>query len=261
MSVETQSNFAGALFDAARPIPAEVTSRNTPRPAKRFAVYRNNVVTGLIGALKTRFPAIVGIVGEEFFGAMAQVFVTDHPPRSPLLMTYGDNFPEFIERFAPAADLPYLADVARIEAARTRACHAADVVPIDPSRFHSLVPTDLARLRVILHPSAEIVRSIHPVVTIWAMNSGEIEPAPIENWHPQDALVLRPALEVEVRQLPPGGAAFLAALAQGHPLAKAAEAALADQPDFDLTANLAGLIGSGLVTDVVSTEPDEDLLP
>jgi hypothetical protein len=109
----------------------------------------------------------------------------------------------------------------------------------------------LAAMRVRLHPSAEIVRSTHPVVTLWAMNSGELEPAPIEDWRAQDALVLRPLLDVEVRLLPAGGAAFLAALAEARPLAQAAEAALADHAEFDLTANLAGLIGSGLVADVV----------
>jgi hypothetical protein len=60
---------------------------------------------------------------------------------------------------------------------------------------------------------------------------------------------------VEVRALPPGGAAFLLALAAGRPLGEAAEAALADDPDFDLTGNLAGLIGSGLARDIVFPQP------
>jgi hypothetical protein len=61
---------------------------------------------------------------------------------------------------------------------------------------------------------------------------------------------------VEVRALPPGGAAFLLALAAGRPLAQAAEAAIADDPNFDLTGNLAGLIGSGLVRDIIFPEPE-----
>ena len=61
----------------------------------------------------------------------------------------------------------------------------------------------------------------------------------------EDALVSRPHLDVEVRALPPGGAAFLLALAKGLPLGEAAEAALADDPGFDLAVNIAGLIGAG----------------
>jgi len=104
-------------------------------------------------------------------------------------------------------------------------------------------------------PSPEIARSPYPIVTIWAMNSGEQELAPIENWHGEDALISRPSLQVEIRALPPGGAAFLLALAAGLPLGRAAEAALAEEPNSNLTGNLAGLIGSGLVRDIVVPEP------
>ena len=43
----------------------------------------------------------------------------------------------------------------------------------------------------------------------------------------EDALIARPEMDVAVRRLPPGGAAFLEALAQGAPLADAAEAQIA----------------------------------
>ena len=112
-----------------------------PRSARRFAVYRNNVMVTLSKALKSRFPAVDKIVGEEFFGAMARVFVSERPPRSPLLATYGDEFADFIATFEPASDLPYLADVARLEAARTRAYHSADAVPIDADGLTALDPS------------------------------------------------------------------------------------------------------------------------
>ena len=123
-------SFADALLDADQPVPAGIIAHNTAVPSRRFAVYRNNVVTGLVKALRSRFPVTETIVGEEFFAAMARIFVTAQPPRSPLLATYGDAFPAFIVTFEPARDLPYLADVARLEAARTRAYHAADAPPV-----------------------------------------------------------------------------------------------------------------------------------
>ena len=88
-------------------------------------------------------------------------------------MFYGDSFPDFIASFAPAAELIYLADVARLEAARTRAYHAADAEPVDPTRLKALDQDALAELRIVPHPSAQIVRSRHPIVSIWAMNSGD----------------------------------------------------------------------------------------
>ena len=206
-------------------------------------------------------PVVEKIVGEAFFGAMARVFVVERPPRMPLLATYGDDFAAFIAGFEPARELPYLADVARLEAARTRAYHAADATPLDAGRFAALDAGLVGGIRVDLHPSAEIVRSPHPIVTIWAMNSGQRALAPIEDWRGEDAIVVRPYLDVEVRILPPGGAAFLLSLAKDMTLGEAAEAAVTDCSEFDLTRNLAGLIGWGLVQDLILPEPQKHGLP
>src|SRR5258708_1219111 len=256
-----ETSFADALLNADRPVPYGITAHNAAVPTRRFAVYRNNVVVGLGKALKSRFPVVEKIVGEEFFTAMALVFVKEQPPRSPQLATYGDEFPAFITAFKPARGLPYLADVARLEATRPGSYHAADVTPVGAEHFATVDCHAVEAIRVDMHPSIGIVRSAYPIVTIWAMNSGEQELAPIENWRGEDALVARPYLEVQVRALPQGGAAFLLALAAGRPLGAAAEAALADDPDFDLAGNLAGLIGSGLVRDILVPEPESHLQP
>ena len=252
-----ETSFADALLDANAPVPHNIAADDAAAPRRRFAVYRNNVVTGLRKALASRFPVVEKLVGKEYFAAMALAFVREKPPHSPLLATYGDHFPSFIAAFEPARELPYLADVARLEAARTYAYHAADAASIGADRFAKLDSTAIGDIRIDVHPSTGVVRSPYPIVTVWAMNGGEQELAPIGNWCSEDALVCRPHLEVQVRALPPGGAAFLLALAAGQPLGAAAEAALADDPDFDLTGNLAGLISSGLVREIVLPERKE----
>ena len=254
MRAAFETSFADALLNPDRPLPKSIIAHNAAIPSRRFAVYRNNVVSSLVKALGSRFPVIEKIVGKEFFAAMARVFVIGQPPRSPLLATYGDEFAAFIAAFEPAREMPYLADVARLEAARTEAYHAADAASVDASRFAALDAGIVGGIRVELHPSVRIVRSLHPVVTIWAMNSNEQALAPIDNWRREDALVSRPCLDVEIRALPPGGAAFLLALAAARSLGEAAEAAFDGHSDFDLTSNVAGLIGAGLVRDIIVPE-------
>jgi hypothetical protein len=253
MSETSETSFADALLNAERSVPPGVSAHNAANPSRRFAVYRNNVMAGLCGGLKRRYPVIERLVGGDFFAAMAREFVKRNPPRSPLLAHYGDEFAAFVAAFEPARELPYLADVARLEAARTRAYHAEDATPLGADQFAALDAEALGGIRIELHPSAAIVRSPFPIVTIWAMNSGERELGPIEDWQAEDALVVRPHLEVEVRSLPPGGAAFLGALAEGLPLSGAVDAGLADHADFDLAGNLAGLIGSGVGRRIVRT--------
>jgi hypothetical protein len=254
-----QGDFARALRDPDLAIPRGVTAHNSDAPRERFAVYRNNVVVGLVSALEARFPATRRIVGEEFFKSAARLFAAAQPPRSPLMMFYGDAFPAFLADFEPAREVPYLADVARLEAARTRAHHAADARPLTRAALVCGLPDDLACMRFILHPSVEIVASEYPIVTIWAMNSGEINLAPITDWRGEDALVSRPDFDVEVRRLPPGAKTFLQNLAAGNPLGEAAAMALAANASFDLAANLAALF-AGLAIEMTD-QPAEAPLP
>lgn len=246
MSETIQDLFCGALADASRPVPEGVTSWNLDRPSRRFRVYRDNVRIGLARALASCFPAAERIVGAQFFAAMAEDFIQDHPPRSPVLLAYGDALPRFAAAYPPAASVPYLADVMRIEVARGRAYHAEDRVPLDPKSLAAVEPDKLGRLRLALHPAVSVLRSRFPAVTIWAMNAGENPLAPITDWAGEDCLVSRPEMTVMVNRLPAGGADFLEALAGDHVLGEAAGVALAAHAGFDLAANLAGALGAGV---------------
>lgn len=248
MSEATQARFAKALLDVEQPTPDGLTAWTARHPDRRFAIYRNNIGLGLVRVLAARFPAAERIVGSEFFAAMAKAYVNRHPPRSPLLFEYGDDLADFVARFEPAAALAYLPDVMRLEAARIKAYHAADEVPMDPGVFAALQPDDLPGLRLTLHASASVIRSTHPVVTIWAMNTGEATAELIDDWTVEEALVIRPALSVLVHRLPAGAGIFLEALQTGAPLGGAVEAALEVQPAFDLAATLACALQAGLFT-------------
>lgn len=240
--MEGLTSFAAALTAEDRHPPPGLAGPAT----RRFAVYRNNVAVGLIRALEVRFPALLAIVGEEFFRAMAREFALAHPPSSPLLMPFGDEFPDFITGFAPTAELPYLGDIARIEIARTRAYHAPDLPRLGAEAFARLAPHDIGSLRIDLHPAVAVIRSVHPVWTILAMASGWQPTEPIDDWLPQAVLVDRPEFDAVVRPLPAGTALFLHALGAGEPLGVAAAKAGVEVPDFDLPAALATLIGAGL---------------
>jgi hypothetical protein len=126
----SRTAFVAALLDRARAVPGDLRSPSGSPAGRRFDVYRNNVFVGLIEALERRYPVCRTLVGEEFFRAMARLYVELSPPRSPVLLTYGSDFAEFVETFPPAASLPYLADVVRLENALVAAFHARDAEPL-----------------------------------------------------------------------------------------------------------------------------------
>lgn len=249
MSLDPHRIFADHLLAERATAPASVATLQGHGADQRFDVYRNNVRSALAASLAARFPAAERVTGEPFFRAMALAFALAHPPRSPLLLDYGHDFPDFVESFEPAAGLPYLADLMRLEVLRGRAYHARDAAPLDPARLADCPADRVDALRFRLHPSTGLLRSAHPVLTIWAMNSGARALAPIRDWAGEDVLVVRPRLELRLHLLPAGGAAFLQALGAGATLAAAVEAALADHPDFDLQQSFAAALASGVLTD------------
>ncbi len=245
---ERQRGFAAAILDPARPMPDGLVGPDGEPGPKRFAVYRNNVVVGLTETLKDAFPAVHRIVGADFFRAMARAYVMVEPPRSPILLDYGAGFPDFIRQFEPAAVLPYLADVARIERAWTEAYHAPEASPIDPTAFMAIAPDQLPSARLMLHPSLRVVRSRFPALTIWQMNVADGVPAPVDlAADGEDVLVVRPSADVEVRSIPNGSLEFIQALADGKSVLAALEAALIANSHFDLSANLSDLMRAGAV--------------
>lgn len=242
------SDFTPALLDPERPPPAVVSGPNGKAAGKRYNVYRNNVTVSLINALAVTFQATLRITGADFFRAMARFHVRATPPTSPLLFEYGHDFPAFIERYEYARSMPWLAAVARIERAWLDAYHAADVDPMAPQALASIPPEQLADVVLTPHPATRIVRSRFPAVSIFVANRNDGPVSRIEETEPEDALVTRPGLEVIVRHLPSGGAVFLSRLIEGETLGTAAAAAFADNPQFDLSAGIAGMIEAGAFT-------------
>ena len=191
------------------------------------------------------FPAVRRLVGEQFFNAMARVYVQAEPPSSPLLFRYGETFPDFLERFEPAQKLVYLPDVARLERAWLDAYHAADAEPLNPAVLGTIGPEDLPGLRFVAHPASRVLRSQFAAVTIFSVNRSGAEMPAINPATAKDGLITRAGTDVEVRNLPPGGAAFLAALIDGRTLCGAAELATAETDEFDLAAAIAAILEAG----------------
>jgi hypothetical protein len=249
---DLQREFACAVLDTAAAVPAPLSRKDGGVPFRRFGVYRNNVYASLIEVLEGRFPVVARLVGDDFFRAMARFYVEQEPPRSAVLIRYGLGFPEFVARFAPAAPVPYLADVASLEWAWHAAYHAPDAAPLPLADFAGAV--DHAEGAVLtLHPSLSVVSSYYPIVSIFELNAqeGEVPPTRLEAGG-EDALVVRSRLDVELRRLPEGGAPFVLALKVGRSIGEACATALCEAPGFDLEVNLAGLIGSGAIIGIAA---------
>jgi hypothetical protein len=236
MLQELQRGFAEAIFSLDAPIPPTIMAVSGQASFSRFGVYRNNVIASLIGAVGARYPACRRLLWPDSFDGAARLYVMSEPPRSPVLLHYGDSFPQFLRRIGEGASTDYAADLAELETARVRAYHAAEGVPVPAEALQWLLESDPAALRIGLHPSVNLVRSRFPIVSAWAAHLQDDDDSGPAAWLAESALIVRPESEVEVWRLPAGGYAFFSAIAGGETVAQAAVQAMTQEPAFDLAA-------------------------
>lgn len=241
-----QDGFVQALWALPDAVPGHLRDL-ADQPG--FAVYRNTVVKGCIDALQANFPAVLRLVGEDWFRAAAALHVRARPPFDAQLLMFGADFPDFLAGFAPAADLPYLSGVARLDRFWTESHVAADAWVLEPSALAGLPPELLGDLVLQPHPAARWAWfDGQPVFTLWQRNrrsAESIDSGDALDWTGEGALLTRPGGTVAWTALEAGGCAFLDACAAGRPLALAAHEALARQADCDLARLMAALLQAG----------------
>lgn len=237
--------FARSLLDSDKSAPDFLTSAAGHNDARRYAVYKNNVVVSLVRVMESNFPATVRLVGHQFFVDLARVFIKECPPQTRIMAHYGAAFPAFLEAFEPLAAYPYLGDVARIEQAWREAFHEQDADILDAHDLSKVAPDAIASLVFTAHPATRLLKSNYAAGSIFAANrsdgAGIINDPSVSEY----ALVSRPQFECALRILRPAQGAFVAALIEGKPLGAAVQIAQEMSATFDLTANIAGILEAG----------------
>lgn len=231
-----QHAFAAAVLDDPDTAFSTLLADGPYPGARLLQVYRNNIHTSLGGALQAVYPVVTQLVGTGFFAYAADNYLRRHPSRSGNLHDFGREFADFLSTFPAAMKLAYLPQVAQLEWAWHCAFHGADHAPLAPATL-STVPAELYGAIVFaLHPTARLVKSDYPVLRLWQMhqaNGGQDQQVDLAAGGDR-LLVIRPQQRVEIVPLGRGEYILLHSLAQGKSLAEACDAALCQEPDFDL---------------------------
>ena len=240
-----QAAFAAAMTGEGDDAVAAALARGGgPRPSTRLDIYRNNIGSALVRSLEGLYPALVRLMGADFFARLARDYARAHPPEHGRLLEYGFDLPGFVAGYEAAGRYPWFADVGRLELAWHRAYIAVEAEALRAEELAGVPPSRMADLVLVPHPSCQRLASPYPVSDLWRIALGDEEPeGPVEmeggaEW----LLVIRPGAEVEVRTLEESGFALLDSLAAGGSLGAAFESACAVDPGFDLQTHLAGLL-------------------
>lgn len=126
---------------------------------RQLAVHRNTVRGALCQALRLRHPTVERLVGAEFFDQAVLAFARGAWPRVPQLGAWGEGFPAFLDRYAPAADLVYLHDVARFDTL----LDDLSTLPDDSDRSRWPARALAPGVLMVLAPSLRVFRCDFPV--------------------------------------------------------------------------------------------------
>ncbi|MFW3896270.1 DNA-binding domain-containing protein [Pseudomonas bharatica] len=234
---EFQDAFVEALYQ--RPAPALL--QLTAQPA--FAVYRNTVLKGCVDALCANFPSVERLVGSDWMQAAARDYALRSPPGDARLVLYGADFPAWLARLANLAELPWLADVARLDHDWLSVFCAHDEPALDLAALTGVTASDLANLNLAPRGAARWRWcESHPAYSLWHYNREGLDWHDQVPWQGEGTLLTGAPEGVTHQALERAGCVFLDACAAGDSLDHASARALAIQPDLDFTDLLGRLL-------------------
>jgi len=242
---DIQQAFAGSVFGDDVAVSGLLETNR-----QRFKVYRTSVLETYRQTLSSIFPVTSRLVGEQFFSQTAAQFSRNSESTSGDLNQYGSAFPAFLEEYAPARDLAYLPDVARLEWRWHEAFSAADSLPLDLEKLATVNPADYGRVVFDLQFGYRSMQSSYPVDRIWQVNQPQhTDPEVVLlDIEPRWFLIYRFDFEVRIANVTQGVFALTEALAQRRQLSDATQCALEAEPDLDIGTAVQWLAGEQIVS-------------
>ena len=253
---DLQNRFLAALYDGDSSAAAALVEGAGLDAEARVRVYRNSGTLTHTDTLRITYPAVLALVGEDFFESAAMQYRRTHPSHSGNLQEFGSAFAAFIESLPGAQHLDYLADVARLEWLRQEVALVADVTPIHAVALQEMYVSSKGALCLELHQSVRLFASRHAVLTLWNYatgSNGERLRLPEDG---EQVVLWRSGAEVAMTTVDAASFICVAELLRGSSIDVAHSKALASNPRFDVAACIGSLLEETLVTGVLPAAED-----
>ena len=242
---ELQKKFAGTLFSS-----SHTALEKNISPIENLQIYRNNIFINFREALKTVYPIVIKLVGEEFFDFSADTYIRSYPSTSGDLNNFGENFSVFLHSFPPVENLPYLPDIARLEWYCQQIYQAIEPPLFDVARLQSIPEEQQAELKFFLNPASQLLVSDFPLLKIWNLcqqENQDLEPSIDLSEGGVRLLLTRHNDTVIFNTLTAGEFSLLNTFTQQKNFSQACLQTLAVDKNFDLAACLQNFIANRIV--------------
>jgi len=201
---------------------------------RRLGIYRHGVMHTLKDALSGVYEVVNKLVGDAFFGHLAEQYVFLYPSHTGNLHDYGFEFAEFLSGIPGLESLPYLPDVARLEWYYHAAFHSPMGEMLNIQKLSTVPDSKYEQLSLLLSPACFLLSSDFPVLHIWQANQDDNnyrdgkysdEVISLDEGGAYLAIV-REGKQVAFHPLEPAAFAMLDAISRGETFAYACDAAI-----------------------------------
>jgi len=163
--------------------------------ALRFTA--NGYRSRLIEALEAHYPALLALIGEESFEALAAPYVQAHDSSFASIRFYGGELDALLAALPDYASQPWLAELARFEWTMNAVFDAADAPSIEVQALGQVPPENWATLGFDVHPAVRRLDLAWNAPALWrALTDEEPHPAPAAQGHPIPWLLWRKELQI-----------------------------------------------------------------
>jgi hypothetical protein len=215
--VEEAAGYEDALQE--RGLEAMIGGNQRLSARERVGIYANAYFYRLLDIFKEDFPCTYAVLGEVNFHNLITGYLIEYPPSAPSVLYAGRDLPHYLETISgpariPVPQLPFLADLARLERACIEVFHGADAEALEQSSLRDLTPESWPTLRIRLHPASQILEIEWRIDALMTAIKGGRQWVPPQRTS-ATILVWRQECRVQYRTLEPGERAALRTAAAG----------------------------------------------
>ena len=252
---QLQQDLQSHLLNGDGAIAAAIVDAPPLPTLERLGIYRNAYRVRLIEALDDTYPLLHAVLGDEVFVALGHEFIAAQPSVHRSIRWYGGELAQFLERHAPYAEQPILAELALLEWTLAEVFDSADAVPVPRAALAAIEPSAWGELQFEFHPSLRRLHLTWNTTAVWqAMSHEETPPEPQCTEHPVPWLLWRQDLQNYFRSMPADEAAALDAALRGDNFGDICTALAEWLPDEEIPLRAAALLGlwadSGIIVGI-----------
>ena len=156
---DIQRRFKARILEGREEAEADIAETPGLSRNVRLNIYANAYHARLTEALRTDYPMLAALLGDDKFGEMADAYIKAHPSRSPSLRQFGQHVAVWLKEATPWATHEMLAEMAEFEWRLLAAFDAKDAASAGISDAAALKSEEWVNLTLQFHPSMSLADS------------------------------------------------------------------------------------------------------